>query len=78
MEWSDAWSQSNQQVHIQAGNEKADRIVRCMVRVKKSTYFLEMRKQMQWSGAWSESNQQLHIHPGSEKGRQNNQMYGQN
>ena len=34
MEWSDAWSKSNQQVHILPGNEKAKGMVRCMVRVK--------------------------------------------
>ena len=33
-EWSDAWSESNQQVYILPGNEKANGMIRCMIRAK--------------------------------------------
>ena len=47
MEWSDAWSESNQQVHIQAGNEKAkwNGEMHGQGQTNKLTYRLEMRKQ---------------------------------
>ena len=37
MEWSDAWSESTQQVHILSENEKANGMVRYMVRVKSTS-----------------------------------------
>ena len=53
MEWSDAWSESNQQVLIQAGNEKArwKSQMHGQSQINKFTYRLEMRKQDRWSDA---------------------------
>ena len=47
MQWSDAWSESNQQVHIQAGNEKAkwNAQMHGQSQINKFTYKLEMNKQ---------------------------------
>ena len=47
MEWSDAWSESNQQVHIPPGNEKPkwNGKMHGQSQVNKFTYTLEMRKQ---------------------------------
>ena len=47
IEWSDAWSESNQQVHILPGNEKAreNGQMHGQTQISKFTYFLEMRKQ---------------------------------
>ena len=73
MECSNAWSESNQQVHIQAGNEKARQNgqMHGQSQINKFTYVLEMRKQMEWSDAWSESNQPLHILSRNEKAKWN-------
>ena len=69
MEWSDAWSESNQQVHIQAGHEKPkwNGEMHGQSQINKFTYKLDMRKQMEWSDTWSESNQPVHILAGNEK-----------
>ena len=47
MEWSDAWSELNQQVHIPSGNEKAKWYghMHGQSQINKFTYHLEMRKQ---------------------------------
>ena len=37
MEWSDAWSESNQQLHILPGNEKANGTITCMARVRSTS-----------------------------------------
>ena len=45
-EWSDAWSESNQQAHIHPGNEKARQNgqMHGQSEINKFTYTLEMRK----------------------------------
>ena len=47
MEWSDAWSESNQQVHIQTGHEQArwNGQMHGQSQINKFTYRLEMKKQ---------------------------------
>ena len=47
MEWSDAWSESNQQVDRQAGDEKAkwNGQMHGQTQINKFTYKLDMRKQ---------------------------------
>ena len=47
MEWLDAWSESNQQVHILPGNEKTkwNGNMHGQSQINKFTYSLEMRKQ---------------------------------
>ena len=78
LECSEAWWESNQQVHIPSGNEKAkgNGQMNGQSQINKLTYNLEMRKQDRWSDTWSESHQQVHIQPGNEKARLNGQRHG--
>ena len=47
MEWSDAWPESNQQIYIQSGNEKAkwNGQSHGQSQINKLAYLLETRKQ---------------------------------
>ena len=69
--WSEAWSESNQNFHVQAGNEKARQNGQRhgQSQINKLTYKLEMRKQDRIVRVMVRVNQQVHIQTGNEKAR---------
>src|SRR5882757_1593142 len=76
-EWSKVQSLSNQQVHIQAGKRKQERMVKGTVTVKSTSSRTAWKRESkrEWSKVQSLSNQQVHIQTGKEKARENGQRY---